>query len=280
MSAQRLTAAPVAAADTVPPVRTAVTRSAWIGLPEDPWARVAFSGRSHGNLSLVVGAGDVAAARAGLLSLVGLRLDDAVFMEQVHGGAVAVVGHAQRGRGTRSRGDALPAVDALVTFDVDVGLVVLVADCVPLLLVDPGRGVAAVHAGRGGVAARVVPAALATLTDRPTSVVAVMGPAIGGCCYEVPAALAEAVSAAVPAARARTSWGAPALDLPAAVESQLQAAGVARVQRMAGCTRCDPQRWFSHRAGAPAIGRQGGVVCRRRPAGAPAESSAVRCLQW
>ncbi|MDP8969020.1 MAG: polyphenol oxidase family protein [Actinomycetota bacterium] len=255
-----------------------------VRLAEDPRAHLAFTGRRDGNLSWVVGGGDVAAARAGLLGLVGLGPDDAVFMEQVHGGAVMTVGPDDRGRGARARGDAIPGADALVTFADDVALVVLVADCVPLLLVDPGRGVAAVHAGRRGVESAVVAAAVSALADPPSSVIAVIGPAIGGCCYEVPAAMAEAVSASVPAARATTSWGAPALDLPGAVRAQLETLGVARIQRVGSCTRCGPQRWFSHRAPAAGAGRQAGVVCRRvdqatRPV-APGGKGGPPSLQW
>lgn len=283
---------PAAAVGTAPtptgpppgPVQPRARSPIGVRLAEDPQARLAFTGRGDGNLSWGVGGGDVAAARAGLLGLVGLGPDDAVFMEQVHGEAVMTVGPDHRGRGARARGDAIPGVDALVTFAADVALVVLVADCVPLLLVAPGRGVAAVHAGRRGVESAVVAEAVCALADPPSSVIAVIGPAIGGCCYEVPAAMAEAVSAVVPAARATTSWGAPALDLPGAVRAQLETLGVARIERVGSCTRCDPRRWFSHRAEAAGAGRQAGVVCRRpgqgRSPAAPGGKGGPPSLQW
>lgn len=231
---------------------------------EDPAVRLAFSDRSLGNVSLAVGGGDVATARTRLLAQVGLSSADAVFMQQAHGAGVAVVGRAERGRGLTHDQEPIPGVDALVTHDVDVALVVLVADCVPLLLVDPGRAVAAVHAGRRGIAAGVVGACVTVLGDDPGRVVAVLGPAIGGCCYEVPAELADAVADTVPASRARTRWGSPALDLPAAVAEQLAVAGVGAVRQTGSCTRCHRDRWFSHRGDAPAArGRQAGVVCRR-----------------
>lgn len=233
-------------------------------LAEDPHARLAFSDRAAGNMSLVVGGGDVRAARTRLTGLVGLSPDDAVFMEQVHDRGVAVVGRQERGRGAHIHDDAVAGADALVTRDVDVALVVLVADCVPVLLVDPGRAVAAVHAGRRGVAAGVVGACVEVLTDEPRRVVAVMGPAIGGCCYEVPAPVADEVAGAQPVARVRTRWGTTGLDLPAAVAGQLADAGVRTVRRAGPCTRDNRDRWFSHRGDPPsARGRQAGVVCRR-----------------
>jgi polyphenol oxidase len=234
----------------------------------DPAARFAFSDSRDGNMSLTVGERD-GTARSRLAAAVGVGQQDLVFMQQVHGPRVAVVGAADRGRGTQAHADGAPDVDALVTFDADVALAVLVADCVPVVLGDPDRAVAVVHAGRGGVMTGVVPATLAAMAPPAADEVrAIVGPAIGGCCYEVPAALAEQVATGVPAARSTTTWGTAALDLPAAVEAQLRAAGVTHVRRVGGCTRCDGTRWFSHRR-APGQGRQAGVVVRSSTATSP-----------
>lgn len=227
----------------------------------DPTARFAFSGTGDGNMSLTVGTAD-AAARGRLAAAIGVEPGALVSMQQVHGGEVARVTAADRGRGATDHGTAVPAVDALVTFAPDVPLMVLVADCVPLLLVDPDRAVAAVHAGRGGVVAGVVPATLDVMAPPdPASVTALVGPAIGGCCYEVPPEMADEVAAAQPAARATTTWGTPALDLPAAAAAQLRERGITDIRRAGGCTRCGGTRWFSHRR-APGAGRQAGAVVR------------------
>lgn len=238
-------------------------------VPEDPAARLAFTDRSVGNVSLAVGGGDVAAARTRAALLVGMPREHTVYMEQVHQAQVGVVGRRDRGRGVDRREDAIGGVDALVTRDTGVALVVLVADCVPVLLVAPGRAVAAVHAGRRGIAGGVVGACVETMGDEPGRMVAVLGPAIGPCCYEVPGELADAVAAMVPASRSRTQWGTPGLDLPAAVVAQLADAGVGSVRDAGGCTRCGSDRWFSHRADAPPDrGRQAGIVCRADGEGA------------
>ncbi len=65
---------------------------------------------------------------------------------------------------------------------------------------------------------------------------AAIGPAVCGRCYEVPAALRAEVAALVPAAHAETSWGTPALDVPAGVAAQLAEAGVQDVVRSSVCT--------------------------------------------
>jgi polyphenol oxidase len=205
----------------------------------------------------------LARTRHELGARLGLAPDRWHLMAQVHGAEVAVV------TASTPSGAELRGVDAVVTTQPGRPLAVQVADCVPLLLA--GGGVAAaVHAGRQGVALDVVGAALAAVSSLgadPASLHAAIGPAIGGCCYEVPGALQDEVTAEHPAAAATTSWGTPSLDLTAAVASRLAALGVDDVQRVGGCTRCDPEgRWFSHRAD-PASGRQLGLVVLDRADG-------------
>jgi YfiH family protein len=184
---------------------------------------------------------------AGALDLPGDRF---VWMRQVHGGAVAVV--------TGASAEPVAGVDGLVTGRPGVALGVLVADCVPVLLLCPDAGlVAAAHAGWRGVAAEVVPATVATLRALGAGdITAVVGPAICPNCYEVSAEVREAVRAVAPAATANTAAGRPALDLRAAVRGQL--AGVVEVVDVASCTAEDA-RYFSHRRDG-VTGRFAGVV--------------------
>ncbi|WP_043223124.1 peptidoglycan editing factor PgeF [Streptomyces sp. NRRL F-5193] len=165
-----------------------------------------------------------------------LGLDPAlvVWMNQVHGAGVAVVD------GPWEDGGAVPAVDAIVTTRRVLGLAVLTADCVPVLLADPVAGVvAAAHAGRPGMIAGVVPAAVAAMTDlgaEPARITARTGPAVCGRCYEVPEAMRAEVAAVEPAAHAETSWGTPAVDVAAGVRAQLARLGVTDVEDAGVCT--------------------------------------------
>ena len=174
------------------------------------------------------------------------------YMSQVHGATVALV---------RDAGDA-PEADAIGTATPGLALAVAVADCVPVLAHDLASGaVVAIHAGRRGVQAGVIGAAIAALRafePGRASIEASVGPAICGLCYEVPLEMREEVALRVPEARATTSWGTPSLDLRAAVEAQLRAAGVEIVHRAGGCTREDPQL-FSHRRDG-VTGRFAGVI--------------------
>jgi YfiH family protein len=194
-----------------------------------------------------------------LLALeLGLDVTDLVLMQQVHGTEVAVVDRAPE------PGEPPPVADALVTTRAGLGLVVLVADCVPVLMAARRSDVVAVaHAGRRGVAAGVVGATVAAMRDlgaRPDRIVAVVGPAVCGACYEVPAEMADEVAAVVPSARTTTREGTPGLDLRAGVVAQLVAAGVETVETDAWCTVESPEL-FSHRRDG-VTGRFAGVVVR------------------
>lgn len=197
----------------------------------------------------------LARARAEVCAAAGIDLDQLHWMRQVHGFDVGVV------TADTVPGAELRDVDALVTDRPGRALAVQVADCVPVLLAAPGGPVAAAHAGRNGVARGVVTATLEALRGLGADtgeLMAAIGPAIGGCCYEVPASMRAEIGSAHPAAVATTTWGTPSLDLPRAVASTLEAAGVGTIRPSGVCTRCDPG-WFSHRAD-PGAGRQIGIV--------------------
>ncbi|ACZ30319.1 protein of unknown function DUF152 [Xylanimonas cellulosilytica DSM 15894] len=192
------------------------------------------------------------------------------FAAQVHGDDVLVLGESERAEWAS---DAPPVAageaDAVVTSADGLGLGVLVADCVPVLLADPvARVVGVVHAGRGGVRLGVVHRAVDALLAAgatTSDLRAAVGPAVCGSCYEVPASMRDDVVAVVPAAHATTRTGTPALDLPAAVLSQLAASGVRDVVHVDRCTLEDPDL-FSHRratAAGTVTGRQAGVVVLR-----------------
>jgi YfiH family protein len=144
------------------------------------------------SLNLSLGVGDdpalVVENRRRAAAALGADLGDMVYARQVHGRDVAVVSLADRGRGTTTIDDAL-AADGLVTATPGVGLAVMVGDCVPIVLYDPGAHVlAAVHAGWRGTVARVTDAALAAMAGlgtRPRDVVAGVGPAITADRYQV-----------------------------------------------------------------------------------------------
>ncbi|MFI7017628.1 peptidoglycan editing factor PgeF [Streptomyces sp. NPDC050164] len=174
----------------------------------------------------------------------GVEPDRMVWMNQVHGADVAVVD------GPWGSSTDIPSVDAIVTTRRGLALAVLTADCVPVLLADPVAGIAAAaHAGRPGMIAGVVPAALRAMTDlgaEPSRIVARTGPTVCGRCYEVPEAMRAEVSAIEPAAYAETSWGTPAVDVSAGVHAQLERLGVCDRAQSPVCT-LESDDHFSYR---------------------------------
>lgn len=196
----------------------------------------------------------VAANRNRLAAAIGLKPERVVWMDQVHGDRVEVV--------DRPRGGAVENTDALVTGTARLALAVVTADCVPVLLADARAGVAAaVHAGRvgaqRGVVARTVEA-MVELGARPEDISALLGPAVSGRNYEVPAAMADEVEAALPGSRTTTSAGTPGLDLRAGIACQLTDLGVRAIDIDPRCTVDDPTL-FSHRRDAP-TGRLASLV--------------------
>ena len=184
-----------------------------------------------------------------------LALDALVFADQVHGTSVAVV--------QAPRDEPVAGTDALVTTTPGLGLVVMAADCLPVLLADPAAGVvAAAHAGRAGLAAGVLQRTVGAMHDLGArEISAVVGPAACGRCYELPDALAEEVGAAVPGSRSTTRAGTAAVDLTAGALRLLREAGV-QASAAGGCTIEQPERFFSYRRDGR-TGRHAGVVWLR-----------------
>jgi YfiH family protein len=148
------------------------------------------------------------------------------------------------------RAEAVEATDAIVTTEPNLALVALCADCVPVLLADPGAGVVgAVHAGRVGARVGVLPAALAAMEKAGASVDRIevlLGPAVCGECYEVPAAMQADVEAHLPGSATKTRKGTPGLDIRAGLWQQLADAGVAKIGIDPRCT-VEDKTLFSHR---------------------------------
>jgi hypothetical protein len=237
----------------------------------------AFTGRAGGtseapratlNLGLRVGDDPrrALANRRRVATVLGLAGRPWALARQVHSAQVLVVNAGRLGQGPPEAKPPLGDADGLVTTDPGVVLAVLTADCAPVLLADPAaRVVGAVHAGWRGLAAGVVEAGVAAMAELgadPGAVVGLVGPAVGGCCYEVGHDVREAVGGRYPAALATTRDGRPALDPAAGAAQALERAGVkvANVRLAGECTFDLEERYFSHRRDAGRTGRQAGLV--------------------
>ncbi|MDP9987283.1 YfiH family protein [Arthrobacter oryzae] len=211
----------------------------------------AFTNVDAGNLALHVGddPARVQGRRARLEQSIGVGPQSLRFMNQVHGTTVVLM----------DAESPAPEADAMVSRGLP--LAVMVADCIPVLLAgESGNGpvLAAVHAGRPGVANGILPAAVESMESLgATRIRAWLGPSICGSCYEVPAALRDGVANMVPATWSTTSWGTPALDLPAGARSQLESVGV-DVEYAGDCT-LETETLYSYRRDRD-TGRFAGLV--------------------
>lgn len=219
---------------------------------------------------------DVERNRALLAEHIGQR---PVYMDQVHGDHLEDAGVL-----TSAGTFVAPGTDGLLidiprssgTAPVPRGAaaaaVVMVADCLPLLLVARDRlAGAAVHVGRRGLEAGIGPAAARALG--PEHLIAYLGPSICGRCYEVPEELQASVAASVPEAAGRTAWGTPSLDIAAGLSAQLRAVGVREIHVSSQCTREDTD-FYSYRR-ASRTGRFAGVLAvdRNAPAARRADKA-------
>jgi YfiH family protein len=214
---------------------------------EQPGYVVAFTTRAGGvsegpyaSLNLSVGTGDdperVAENRRRVCASLGLDHERLSFNRQVHSPNV-----------NRAGGRGIPG-DGLWSDEPGQPILAFAADCVPIAIArtDGERRLAVVHAGWRGLAEGVVAAAVAAVGGETAAVV---GPAIGPCCYEVGQEVSSLFDDDLTDGRR--------LDLWAAAERALRRAGVAVVDRIDLCTRCHPDLFFSHRRSGRARGVQG-----------------------
>lgn len=175
----------------------------------------------------------------------------------------------------RDRGQALDGYDALVTDEPGTALLLVYADCTPVLIYDPvHRALALVHSGwRGtvqGAAQAAVRALQSEFDSRPAELVAAIGPSIGPCCYEV----GEEVTDAVRRAFTRPEELLPApigkhrrhFDLWAANRRLLAEAGVRQIEVAGLCTACRTDEFYSHRAERGRTGHFGALMALRAAA--------------
>ena len=183
----------------------------------------------------------------------GLPSESIARMHQVHGGRVVTAG------GAGHAGEA----DGLVTARPGLALLVTVADCLPVFLLEPASGViGALHAGWRGIAGGVLEAGVAAahaLGASPEQLRVAIGPGIGPCCFEVGPEVAERFD---PETHRPGRGTRPHVDLAHAARLRLAAAGVipASISGPSACTRCQGGRYFSARAGD--LGRMVGFIVR------------------
>ena len=206
----------------------------------------------------------------------GFSLNDVVVAAQVHGADVTCVKAEHRGRGAFGANTVLPAADALITAEPGMVLWAGFADCTPLLFIDPvHRAVGVAHAGWQGTLANIAGETVAAMVEnfdsQPAELLAVIGPAIGPCCYEVDQPViaqteeifGEQTGEVLLRALGRER---PHLDLWRANRLLLEGAGLheERIVSTELCTACHSDMFFSHRREHGQTGRFAALIGIRR----------------
>jgi hypothetical protein len=281
-----------------------------------PWLLHAFSTRQGGHspapcAGLNLGFTDwdrrerVERNRQIFLAQIGAESYALAAVRQIHSSHAFVVARGEEGQiEYRFPGVAIaaptptdsPAGDASMTAEAGILLGVRIADCLPILLVDPQkRVVAAVHAGWRGALARVIEKAAGDMRQAfgsdPERLIAALGPSIRTCCYEVGEEVVEAFHGrfaragqffralphgpgvtgdrgAIPFLGAYPPGHGPEhvpvahLDLVAVAQDQLSSAGVKPLNTLVAdfCTSCRTDLFFSHRKEGGCTGRQMAVI--------------------
>ncbi len=238
--------------------------------------RIMGMGRADGNIGFSAprDRADAWAMRQAWCNAAGLDPERLVTLGQVHGTEVHVATVTDAGCGATPGSVQIGLGDALATEDAGPVLMTLHADCQPIFFVDPGtlrRGprIAVAHAGWRGTVANVVGTTLAVMAaafgTQAKDVRVALGPAIGGCCYDVGGDVVSAWrdragSDADVALASSDDW--VRFSLTAANALLLERSGVRPENIEAGddCTRCGGEHWFSHRGQGANTGRSGAMI--------------------
>ena len=188
--------------------------------------------------------------------------------QQVHGTNASIVTAQDGGRGAFDWDSALPDCDALIVGETGVPVLIQVADCAPVLLVDPRcRVLAVVHAGWRGAVGRIASQALQKMQQEfgpgPQDVLCGIGPCLCPACFEV----GHEVAMQAPASCVVEGYEKPHLDLAAILRHDLMENGVPQrqIEIMASCPQCKNQTLFSHRGQKGKAGRFGLVAWWEEP---------------
>ena len=211
----------------------------------------------------------VHANRAALANTTGIPLKKFLYASQVHSGDVKIIDSKAIESGVLVQN---PRTDATITALPGICLMVMVADCVPVLLFDPVKRVSAViHAGWRGTVHQITSSTICSMVEHfgcdPADLLAGIGPSIGPCCYEVGEDVKDFVKHSFGTTEGyliqKKQNSKPHFDLWYANHKQLTDQGVkpGNIETSELCTLCHPDLFFSSRASGGITGRFAVGIC-------------------
>ncbi len=186
-----------------------------------------------------------------------------VHMRQIHSDRIIIVDESMDF-------DNPPECDALITNRPNIPLMVMSADCTPILLYDPiKRVIGCVHAGRAGTLKEILPKTIQAMSKgyrtHVDNLQVSLGPSIHGCCYEINETIAKEVVSNKMDDALRREGEKVYLDVNTILRIQLNALGVKKenIEIINECTSCNSATYFSYRADAQHTGRISGIIMLR-----------------
>lgn len=179
-------------------------------------------------------------------------LNKLFYMNQVHGNNVVIV--------DENSPRLIDNCDGLITKEKNLTLMVMVADCIPILFMDKIKGViAAVHAGRNSTFQKIAQVTALKMIEqlgcKAENIEVILGPSIQKCCYEVNTQMAQIVE---------TSFGKEftngrLIDLQGINKKLLNNIGIKNISISKICTKCSEEEFFSYRIDKT-CGRFAGII--------------------
>lgn len=211
----------------------------------------------------------VLANRSLLAEATGIAKENFLYASQVHSGDVKIIDSMAIENGILSQN---PRTDATITNLPCICLIVMVADCVPVLLFDPvKRVIAVIHAGWRGTVHQIASITVRTMAEHfgcdPADIIAGIGPSIGPCCYEVGEDVRDFVSQSFGTTEGylirKNVSPKPYFDLWYANHKQLTDNGLKseNIETSEICTQCHSDIFFSSRASGGVTGRFAAGIC-------------------
>ncbi len=222
-----------------------------------------FTDKQDGNIAFHVGdvEANVLANHKKLAEKLGYDLNALVWMKQIHGNDVVVIDESYGFQNP-------PTCDAMVTNLENKPLMVMVADCTPILFYDKKqKAIAAVHAGRAGAFLNIIKKTVETMKENYQTDIkdlqVFMGASIKSCCYEVNQKIEEEANALGYGFAIEKRDGKIFLNVNKILIVQLQDLGIEDIEEDKRCTSCNFDSLYSYRKERAFQGRFAGIIMLR-----------------
>ena len=213
-----------------------------------------FTDENDGNLAFHVEDNEINVIknRKNLALKLGYNYEDLVYMNQIHSANIIVV--------DENSPKLVDNCDSIITRSKNLPLMVMVADCIPILMFDDKKGIiAAIHAGRNStfleISKKTAEVFIEKFSSNPEDVNAVFVSSFFKCCYEVSDELSKIVENSFGKEFVENNY----IDLQGINKKQLNDLGIKNIEISNICTKCGDKSYFSYRKDKK-TGRFAGII--------------------